>query len=64
MGSLLKLNDCDLDPAEMGVPGTGGWFDPSLAVWGSELCLRRERLNKPPRLDRPVVEDELRPDVS
>ena len=62
IGSLLKLKD--LDPVVIGVPGIGEWLNPSLAFWGSELCLKRERFNRPPRLDLPVVEEELRPDPS
>ena len=35
---------------------------PGLELWNSEFCLRREKFNRPPRLDRPIVEDELRPE--
>lgn len=50
--SRLIANELDL----LRVPG-----EPWRGECGSELCLKRERLRNPPKLDRPVVEIEFLP---
>ena len=56
-GSLLRLNEFCFDPIEPGVPGVPLLFSPLRPNTGSELCLSRDRLNKPPRLALPPVVD-------
>lgn len=50
--SRLMANEFDL----LLVPG-----EPCRGECGSELCLKRERLRRPPKLERPLVDVEFLP---
>lgn len=59
-GSLFRLNEFCFEPVEAGVPGVPLLFRPLRPNTGSELCLRRDKLNRFPRLPlAPMVDVEV-----